>query len=406
MKVLFIHQNMPGQFKHLASWFGGHPDHQTVFVTQRKDRSIDGVQRVSYGVHRPPSPQTHHYLRRTEAAVLHGQAVVRELMELRKTSGFVPDLVIGHGGWGETLFVKDLYPRARVLTYCEFYYHGRGVDIGFDPNEQPDLDSIFRTRARNSHFLLALDGCDRGWSPTEWQKSVHPRPYHDKISVVHEGIDTEHLKPDPAASFTLPNGQVLRPGDEVVTYVARNLEPYRGFPTFMRSLPGILAARPKASVLVVGGEGVSYGDGPKDGASWREVMQREVEVDPARVHFLGNVPYTEFRKVLQVSAAHVYLTYPFVLSWSMLEAMSCGCLIVGSRTEPVIEVVEDGVNGLLVDFFRPQEVADKVITALADQGAMRAIRQRARETVLERYDLRHCFRQQMQILRDLTQQAL
>lgn len=400
MKIVFIHQNMPGQFKHLARWFGRQREHQTVFITQRKDRSIEGVKRVTYERHREPSPQAHHYLYRTEDAVLHGQGVVRPMLGMRD-SGFIPDIIIGHAGWGETLFCKDIFPKTPLVNYCEFFYHGQGVDIGFDPSDKPDMDNILRTRIRNTHFLHALQACDRGWSPTAWQRSVHPAEYHAKINVVHEGIDTVTLAPDPEARFTLPNGRELRAGDEVVTYVSRNLEPYRGFPTFMRSLPAILAARPQAQVVVVGGDGVSYGSAPADGKTWREVMLAEVQVDPERVHFLGHVPYGDFRKVLQVSAAHVYLTYPFVLSWSMLEAMSSGCLIIGSRTPPVEEAVEDGVNGVLVDFFRPEEVADRVIAALADPGAFQDIRRNARETVRDRYELTRCFNQQLDMIREL-----
>lgn len=401
MKILFIHQNMPGQFKHLAAWFGHRPEHQAAFLTQRKDREIEGVQRITYGLHRQPSPQAHHYLIRTEGAVLHGQGAVRPMLELRD-KGFIPNIIIGHAGWGETLFCKDIFPNTPLINYCEFFYHALGVDIGFDPEDKPQLDNILRTRVRNAQFLLALDGCDRGWSPTAWQRSVHPKEYHSKINVVHEGIDTQILKPDSTTVLTLPNGRVLRVGDEVVTYVARNLEPYRGFPTFVRSLPAILAARPNAQVLVVGGDGTSYGSPPSDAANWREAMLREVEIDPTRVHFLGSIPYGDYRRVLHLSAAHVYLTYPFVLSWSMLEAMSSGCLIIGSRTPPVLEVIEDGVNGVLVDFFRPEEVAEKVIAALADPGDFREIRRLARQTVLDRYELKRCFEQQLQMIRELV----
>jgi glycosyltransferase involved in cell wall biosynthesis len=402
VKIAFIHQNMPGQFKHLAQWFGQQKEHEAVFITMRKDRDIPGVLRLSYRLHRQPDPKIHHYLLRTEAAVLHGQAVVRALQDLQKSRGFVPDVVVGHSGWGETLFVKELFPQTRLLAYSEFYYRSQGADIGFDPSEPTELDSRFRSQIRNTHFLQSLVHCDRAWAPTQWQRSVHPAEFHSKIEVVHEGIDTAHMSPNPQAEFVLPNGRRLTVADEVVTYVARNLEPYRGFPTFIRALPRILEQRPNAQVVVVGGDEISYGSGPKEGGTWRQKMLAEVPFDHSRVHFLGRVPYESFRSILQISSAHIYLTYPFVLSWSMLEAMSCGCLIIGSSTPPVMEAIEDGVNGTLVDFFKPEDVADKVVAALADPQAAAPLRRAARETVLERYELSKCFDKQLNIIRSLA----
>lgn len=401
MKIVFVHQNLPGQFKHVANWFGKHPDHQAAFITMRTDRDIPGVRRVSYKLHRQPNPKNHHYLIRTETAVLHGQAVVRALMDLQK-DGFTPDIVVGHSGWGEILYAKELLPKAALLSYSEFYYLTSGADIGFDPSAPQDLDSKFRTVTRNAHFLLSLAACDAALAPTEWQRSVHPPEFHSKFEVIHEGIDTALLKPDPQASFTLPDGRVLTAADKVVTYVARNLEPYRGFPTFIRALPPVLDAHPDAQVLVVGGNEVSYGAAPEGGGTWRDKMLEEVPLDTSRVHFLGKLPYLDYIKVLQVSSAHVYLTFPFVLSWSALEAMSIGCLMVGSRTAPVEEVIEDGVNGVLVDFFKPEDVAEKINAALSDRGAFAHMRAAARETVLERYEVRKCLNRQLSLIHRLT----
>ncbi|MGL5985399.1 MAG: glycosyltransferase, partial [Burkholderiales bacterium] len=187
---------------------------------------------------------------------------------------------------------------------------------------------------------------------------------HHKIEVIHEGIDTDTLRPDPEASFTLPNGTTLHAGQPIVTYVARNLEPYRGFHSFMRCLPQLLQHSPDCQVLIVGGDDVSYGSKPKDVANWREKLQGKVSLDPARVHFLGRIPYDSYRKVLQISATHVYLTYPFVLSWSMLEAMASGCLVIGSATPPVREVIRHQENGLLVDFFDASALANAIAHTL------------------------------------------
>lgn len=390
MKVLFVHQNFPGQYLHLARHFGSQPGSQAVFITQRKDVDLPGVRKIVYKPRRTITPQVHHYLRDSEAAVLNAQEVARVALDLRK-AGFIPDVMLGHNGWGEIWYLKDIFPEAPLIGYLEFFYRMTGADVGFDPADPITPDTAPRLRTKNLGNLLALDTADLGQCPTEWQKSVYPKRYHPTLNVIHEGVDSTVARPDPAARLILANENLeFKAGDEVVTYVARNLEPYRGFPTFMRSLPAILAARPNAHVLIVGGDEVSYGVRLPPGDSYKKRMLEELgnSLDMNRVHFLGKIPYNGFLKVLQVSRVHVYLTYPFVLSWSMLEAMAAGCLIVGSRTQPVQEVIHHGGNGLLVDFFSPQEVADRVIEALEDRRAFASIRENARQTILDRYDLR------------------
>ncbi len=401
MKIVFIHQNMPGQYKHLAARLAQSPENQVVFITKRKDREIPGVKRISYELAREPSKTIHPYLYRSEDAVLHGQAVARVLLQMRREN-FIPDIIITHPGWGEALFAKDIFPGTPLLNHCEFYYQARGQDLDFDPANPPELDSVLKSRIRNTHLLLSLESCDRGLSPTQWQRSVHPKIFHPKITVIHEGVDTSALQPDPHAVFHLPDGTALTREDEVVTYVARNLEPYRGFTTFMHAIPRICEQRPNAKILIVGGDGISYGSGPKDAANWREKMLSEVQVDPSRVFFLGYLPYDRFTKMLQVTSAHVYLTYPFVLSWSMLEAMALGALVIGSRTKPVEEVITHGENGLLVDFFSPQSVADQVVSVLKDRGAFAEIARAGRRTVLRKYDLSHCLKQQMALIHSMV----
>jgi glycosyltransferase involved in cell wall biosynthesis len=401
VKILFVHQNMPGQFVHLATRLAEDPANEVVFLTKRHDVDLPGVTRLSYAPPRPAHPSTHHYVRLFENGVLHGQQVVRVCLDLQRR-GFRPDLIVAHPGWGEALFVKDIFPAAPLLNYCEFYYSGTGADVGFDPADPADIDTVCRARARNAHLLLSLESCDRGISPTEWQKSRHPAPYRSKISVIFDGIDTGTVRPDPAASVALPNGRVLTAANEVVTYVARNLEPYRGFPTFIRSLPELCRRRPDAQIVVVGGDEVSYGRPPKDGGSWREAMAREVALDPARVHFLGKIPYGRYLDLLRISSAHVYLTVPFVLSWSFMEAMASECLILASSTAPVLEVIEDGRNGLLVDFFSPGALAERVADALANRAALAPLRRRARETVMERYALSKCLPAQVALVREMA----
>jgi len=392
MKLLFLHQNFPGQWKHLASHYGADPKNEVKFVTTRGEVTIPGVERVIYKLHRKSSGQIHPYSRSLENAVLYGQGAARALLAL-KQRGFRPDIIIGHSGWGETLYAKDVYPDVPLLIYSEFYYNAEGSDVGFDPEFQKrELDDVLRTRTRNAPFLLNLVASDWGLTPTRWQWHQHPQIFRNRISVIHEGVDTHHVQPNPQARLLLPTGQTLQRDDEVITYVGRNLEPYRGFHIFMRALPHLLKRRPNAQVVIVGADGVSYGNALPNGQTYRQRMLDEVSkmpgYDAGRVHFLGRLPYNQYLTMLQVSSAHVYLTYPFVLSWSMLEAMAAGCAVVGSATPPVQEVIKDGENGLLVDFFSPERIADRVGEVLDHPDRMQALRQAARRTVVEGFDLR------------------
>jgi glycosyltransferase involved in cell wall biosynthesis len=328
--------------------------------------------------------------------------VFRKVIEL-KQQGFVPDIVMVHPGWGEGLFLKDALPDTPLLAFCEYYYNARGSDLEFNREAGVSYDDMCRIRIKNTTLLHALLSCDWGVTPTRWQWVQHPETFRKKISIIHDGIDTDVCRPNPQATLELPNGRVLRHGDEVITYVARNLEPFRGFPTMMHAVQEMCRRRPNAQFIIIGGDEVSYGSPLRDGRTYRQKLLSEVQIDPARVHFLGRVPYSQFLKVLQVSAVHVYLTFPFVLSWSMLEAMSSGCLVVGSNTPPVEEVIEDGVNGLIADFHSPLEVADRVDAVLDDPDRMQHLRDAARRTVQTRYDLRTvCMPAQLRIIHDVV----
>jgi len=403
MKIAFVHQNMPAQYKSLAKHFAADPGNQCVFITKRKNVDLPRVRRVNYETTRKPTQGIHHYLRLAEDQVLHGQAVFRKFVEL-KQRGFVPEIVLAHSGWGEALFIKDVFPDAPLLTFCEYFYRAFGSDFEFDRDRPIGYDDLCRIRMKNTTMSMTLLVSDWGLSPTRWQWEQHPPEFRSKISVIHDGIDTEVCRPDPQAELTLPNGRVLHQGEEVVTYIVRNLEPYRGFPTFMRAVEEVCRRRPAAEIVIVGGDETSYGAKLPDGQTYRGKMLAEVDIDSNRVHFLGRVPYNQFLRILQVSAVHVYLTYPFVLSWSMLEAMSCGCLVVGSNTPPVEEVIEDGVNGLIVDFHSPREIADRIDEVLDHSDRMASIRDSARRTILERYDLKNvCLPAQLKLIDDLLQ---
>ncbi|MEO0946529.1 MAG: glycosyltransferase family 4 protein [Pseudomonadota bacterium] len=402
MKILFVHQNCPGQFRHLAPKLA-QEGHEVVFIGQKSKPTPSGVRRLEYEPHRKVTPNIHPYLAGTEAAVLNGQAVARLGFSM-KGKGFTPDVMIGNPGWGETLFLKDVWPDSPLISLSEFYYNGRGSDVGFDPEFATGPDAILRARTRSAQHLLAIEAADIAYSPTHWQKAQFPQAFHDKIRVIHDGIDVDALKPNPSAKADLPDGSILTAGDEVLTYVSRNLEPYRGFHVFMRALPAILSARPNAQVVIVGGDAVSYGSRPKDAENWREKMLAEVGPLPERVHFTGRIPYADYVALLQVSSVHVYLTYPFVLSWSMLEAMAVGAFVVGSATPPVQEVIEDGRNGWLVDFFDIDALARRISEALNSRRDVFALRAAARETVISRYALQTCLDQQKTLITEAVTQ--
>ncbi|KPX55224.1 hypothetical protein ALQ57_101599 [Pseudomonas amygdali pv. hibisci] len=364
LNILIIHQNFPGQFKNLVRDISGRSTCELTVISRDTTPVYHGVRHIRYRPKRSVSSTTHNYLRTFEDAVLHGQQVLRVLLQLKRT-GYRPAVILAHPGWGEALFIKDAFPDTPLINFCEYYYHAMGADTGFDPEFPASADSRARLRIINSLHLLNLEQCDVGITPTRWQHSLHPAAYRDKIKVIHEGIDLDGLMDVHRSDLILDNGQVVRCGDPVITYVARNLEPYRGFHVFMRSLSRILNHHDSVQVLIVGGDSVSYGARPHGASGWREKMTSDMSSsDLKRIHFLGKVSYAKYKQVLSLSSVHIYLTYPFVLSWSLLEAMAMGCVVLGSRTRPVEEVVTDGVNGYLVDFFDCSGIADQTLSIL------------------------------------------
>lgn len=400
MKILFLHPNFPAQFRHLATVLGQSPQNTVVYATNRREGQIQGVEKVIYEKSRTVRPETHHYVRPLENAVLEAQGVYRIAQSL-KDQGFYPDIVYGHSGWGPTLFMKDIFPKATLLCYFEWYYRAYGSDASFDPNDPLNADDEARIRIKNAPILLDLATCDRGLSPTGWQRSQFPSEFHAKIKVHHDGIDTNYFKPAVNAKLFIPRINLdLTSAKEIVTYVARGMEPYRGFPQLIETISILQKKRPQCHFVIVGKNRVAYGKRLPDGKTYKEEMLKKFPLDLNRVHFTDLLPYNEYLQVLQASSVHIYLTRPFVLSWSMLEALSTGCLIVASDTAPVTEVIEDGVNGLLVDFFSPQQTSDRVIEALDNQASMTTIRAKARETILKSYDLAKLLPQHLQWVKD------
>lgn len=386
MKILLVHQNFPGQFRGLAPALQ-QAGHQVRAVSMRAEPILAGVQNLSYRP-RGNTAQLHPWLINTESAVLRGQAVAERVQRMVQ-EGWVPEVVLGHTGWGEMLFLRAVLPHARLLGFNELFYQPVGGDVGFDPEFPADRDVAYRLLARNMHLAASLLTCDVGITPTRWQASCFPAGLRERISVIHDGLDTDRLAPDAGAWVRLSRqGLKLRVGDELVTFINRNLEPMRGYHQFMRALPLILSQRPQAHVVIVGGNGVSYGSPPPAGQSYKNIYLEEVrsQLDMSRVHFVDRVPYEVLLQLLRVSAAHVYLTVPFVLSWSMLEAMSLGALVIGSDTAPVREFIEHGKNGVLVDFFSPPQIAQAVVEALAKPRAHAPLRAAARAAMVEGYD--------------------
>ncbi|MEA5504192.1 glycosyltransferase family 4 protein [Halotia wernerae UHCC 0503] len=403
MRVLFLHSNFPAQYRHVALALAQDPNNQVVFGTKNQDVNLPGVYKVIFEPSRNPHPTTHHYVRPLEHAVLHGQAAFK-LAEQLKTKGFIPDVICGHSGWGSTLFVKDVFPETPLICYFEWFYHALGSDADFDPTDPLNVDDIARIRTKNAPILIDLYTCDRGLSPTNWQKAQFPPEFHQKISVLHDGVDTEYFKPNPGAKLVLPNLD-LSGVDEIVTYVARGMEPYRGFPQFIETIAYVQERRPNCHVVIVGSDRVCYGKSLPNGLTYKDLMLKKVPLDLSRVHFTGSLPYGQYLQVIQASSVHVYLTRPFVLSWSMIEVMSTGCLVLGSDTAPVTEVIQDGKNGLLVDFFSPRKIADRINEVLNHPTHMAEIRANARKTVLERYALANLLPQHVQLIKDIANKS-
>ena len=418
MNIVFVHQNFPGQFKHIVPAMLAERVHRVVaFTMTEESRGPRGMMTVTYRPGRANAKGVHPWVSDFESKVIRGEVAMKAARKVRDEHGVEPDVIFAHPGWGESLFLKEIWPRARLLLYSEWYYLVQGGDTGFDPEfRAPGVEAICRLRVKNAHNLLSFEEADAAVTPTHWQWSTHPAWFRERVRVVHDGIDTNVVKrADGLKGLRLPipadegcgiaAGEVrLAPGEEIVTFVNRNLEPYRGYHVFMRALPDLLRRRPKAKVVIVGGNETSYGAKPPTG-TWKQRFLDEVrgDIDLSRVHFVGKIPYPAFLHLLQLATVHTYLTYPFVLSWSLLEAMACEAAIVASDVAPVREVMSDGETGRLVDFFDGGALVDRICELLDDPAQRQRLGSAARELVIDRYDLKsRCLPQQLALIREVA----
>jgi glycosyltransferase involved in cell wall biosynthesis len=403
MKILFAHRYLPGQFRHLAGAFAARGD-ECVFLHAEGDDVPAGVRAVRFLSTRRASSQTHHYLQGLENAVLDGQAAYRAARELAQ-AGFRPDVICAHAGFGPGLYLAEAFRGAPILGHFEWFYSARGADADYIDPAEVSPDDELRIRTRNAQLLLELEACRRGVVPTAFQLAQFPEAYRCKLEVIHEGVDIDFFAPAKVATSDLAVPGL--PDDaEIVVYATRGLEAYRGFPAFMEAIALLQARRPRMHALVLGEDRTFYGRPPPSGRGWKETMlERLQQLDQTRIHFLGTQPLETYRRVLQAAHAHVYLTVPFVLSWSLIEAMACAAPIVGSDTAPVREVIADRENGLLADLLEPAGIADAIEALLTDRQLGRELGTRARAVAVERYALARLLPRQIAFVEEVSRLA-
>ncbi len=398
MQIVFLHNNFPAQFGFLGQFLAAQ-GWDVWFGTQRKNSSMQGLRVFNYESHRSVSKNTHPYAANFENAILHGQAVARSALKLNPT-GLDPDIVVAHSGWGPGMFAKDIWPRAKYVGYFEWYYWPDSPDVVHGETDQRTMDDQLRSRMRNAAILSDLVSCDAGITPTRFQHEQLPKCFHDKVQIIHDGVDTDTYCADRNKKLVIGNLD-LSDADEIVTYVARGMEPYRGFPQFMKSVEMLLKRRPNTRIVIVGEDRVAYGKKLADGDSWKRRALNELEIDMGRVHFTGLLPRNQYLDVLQASSVHTYLTIPFVLSWSMMESMSAECAIVGSDNAPVRELIDDDVHGALVDMSDPAAVTDKICMLLDDKEKRYALGAAARQRIVDDYSAKQLMTKRKEMFEQL-----
>lgn len=399
MNILFLHRNFPAQFRHVLPVFASDPNNKVVFITNNETAHMKNVMKVQYKLKREVPDDCHRYLRFYEECVNHGQACAEAAIAL-KNQGFKPDVIFGHT-WGQTLFMKDVFPDVPLICYFEWFYDRYNGDMGFD-GRPLDIDDWAKLRSKNAHLLIDLFSCDYGFCPTKFQLKQFPKEFHNKIRVMHDGVDADYCKPDDNAQFFVKDKNItLTRNDEVITYATRGMEAYRGFPEFMKAAEVLLKKRPNLQIVIGGEDRVCYGPQLAN-TTYKKMMLKQLDLDMDRVHFVGSLPFNEYVKLLQISSAHVYLTYPFVASWSLLDAMSCGCPIVASSTEPVMEFIEDGKNGFLFDFYSTSGQVEKIEYVLDNKEMVEPVRQAARKTIVDNYNLKDLLPKHIEFIKSVA----
>jgi glycosyltransferase involved in cell wall biosynthesis len=384
--VLYVHQNFPAQFGHIAGYLIREHDWRCTFVSQTEPGTVSGIRKVRYEPVGGATRQTHYFSRTFENAVAHAHGVYQALKPMK--DAVRPDIVVGHSGFGSTLFLPELWPDVPVVNHFEYFYRSRDSDMDFRKEWPPAEEDVLRSRARNAMILLDLEYCAAGYSPTRYQHSLLPEAYRDKVHVIHDGIDTSFWRRQPVPDELIARLEIP-PETRVVTYVSRGMESMRGFDIFMRVARQVYERFPDVVFLVVASERVAYGGDLKHipQRSFKEYVLDQEDYDLERIRFLGNQPPDVLARILSLSDLHIYLTVPFVLSWSVLDAMACGCVVLGSDTAPVREVITDGRNGLLRGFHDVDGLAESAVEVLKDPGSYRELGAAARATVAERFSL-------------------
>lgn len=391
MRILFLHNNFPAQFGAIGHYLA-QEGWDVRFLTQRKGAKAEAIKITAYRDREPKEEHktAHPYLQSTAKAMITGLSAAEVAMHLREKEHYVPDICVAHSGWGPGLFLKDAWPESKYVGYFEWYYKGEADDVVFMKGPGRPVMEKARERIRNSSIALELIGCDAGLVPTVYQASQFPDVFRDKLRVMHDGVDTEMYAPMDPGEVTLGE-ETYRKGEEILTYVARGMEPYRGFPEFMNALEILQKRRPHLRTIVVGEDRVAYGKTLKSGKTYKEDALERLDLDLGRINFTGLLARPDYTKVLQLSSVHVYFTVPFVLSWSMMEALSAGCLLLGSDTAPVRELVEHGKNGFLTEYRNAERLADDLDRLLDEREKHDAVRAAARQTITDSYAARDLY---------------
>jgi glycosyltransferase involved in cell wall biosynthesis len=397
MHVLFVHRNYPAQFGHVADHLTKRHGYRCTFVSEKSPGRTGDLERVQYRIRGGATANNHYCSRTVENAIWHTHAVYEAL---KARADIRPDLIVGHSGFGSTLFLRELYA-CPIVNYFEYFYRPTGSDMDYRPDFPcTELDRL-RARARNAMLLLDLENCDRGYSPTHWQRSRLPRPFHDKVGVIFDGVDTEVWRPEPDAPRRL--GDLSLPtSTRVVTYATRGMEYMRGFDVFMKMAKKLSDRRSDVIFLIAGQDRVCYGGDDKvtGGKSFKEWVLSRDDYDLSRFVFLGLLPPAQLARLFALSDLHVYLTVPFVLSWSLLNALACGTTVLASDTAPVREVIEPGRNGLLVDFFDTDAMAEVANRVLDAPDKYRHLGAAGVEMVRSRYSLEVCLPQMLALYQE------